>query len=119
MNNEYPRMLFKAGGPEQFHGGQFSTLIVHNDDEKADALAAGWQLTTPEALEARQAEQDEAARVAAAKLAEQGAAADSTQPPTRAELEQKATELGISFSARLSDKKLGEAIAAKLAEQGA
>lgn len=119
MSNEYPRMLFKAGGPEQIHGGQFSTLIVHNDDEKSAALAAGWHLTTPEALEARQAELDEAARMAAAKLAEQGAAADSTQPPTRIELEQKATELGISFSAHLSNKKLSAAIAAKLAEQGA
>ena len=35
-------------------------------------------------------------------------------PPTRAELEQKAAELGIKFDGRWGDKRLGEAIAAAL-----
>lgn len=35
-------------------------------------------------------------------------------PPTRAELEQKAKELGIPFNARTSDKVLAERIAAKV-----
>ncbi len=109
MTNEYPRMLFKAGGPEQFHGGHFSTLIVSDDASRDDALADGWCMTTPDAVKAQQAEAE-----LAAKLAEQ--AADS-KPASREELEQKAAELGIAFSPRLSDKKLGEAIAAKLAEQ--
>jgi hypothetical protein len=106
-SNDYPRMLFKAGGPEQAHGGQFSTLIVGNADEHETALAEGWANTTPEALEIKQA-------------AEQATTEDSSavgdRPATRDELEQKASELDIPYSARVSDKKLAEAIAAKLAE---
>lgn len=117
MDNQFPQMLYKAGGPEHIHGGNFSTLVVNDADERTAALADGWCETTPDALDAQQAEKELAAReAAAAKLAEQ-TGVESTKPPTREELEQKATELGIQFSARVSDKKLGEAIAAKLAEQ--
>lgn len=119
MDNRFPQMLYKAGGPEQIHGGSFSTLVVNDADEQAAALADGWCETTPDALDAQQAEKERATRAAAeaaAKLAEQ-TGGESTKPPTREELEQKAGELGIPFSARVSDKKLGEAISAKLAEQ--
>jgi hypothetical protein len=37
-------------------------------------------------------------------------------PPTRAELEAKATELGIRFDGRTGDKKLGQLIQDKLGE---
>ena len=37
-------------------------------------------------------------------------------PPTRAELEAKATELGIKFDGRTKDKKLGQLIQDKLSE---
>lgn len=119
MDNQFPQMLYKAGGPEQIHGGNFSTLVVNDAEEHAAALADGWCETTPDALDAQQAEKERAARAAAeaaAKLAEQ-TSGDASKPPTREELEQKATELGIPFSARVSDKRMGEAIAAKLAEQ--
>jgi len=119
--DQFPRMLYQAGGPEPIHGSHFATLVVNTEDEQAAALADGWHLSTPDALEAQAAAralaaQQEAERAAAAKLAEQ---ADDTKPPTRAELEAKATELGIAFKPQTSDKKLAEAIAAKLAEQGA
>lgn len=116
MNNQFPQMLFKAGGPELIHGAAFTIKIVNDADEHAAAIADGWCETTPEALDAQQAERENAERAAAAAAA-QAAAADSTKPATREELEQKATELGIPFSARVSDKKLGESIAAKLASQ--
>ncbi len=156
--NEFPRMVYKTGGTEEIHGGRFATLIVHDTDELAAALAGGWQLTTAEAAEApererrarleaadraeeeraralqAQAEADaQAAREAAAReLAEQAerdrtaaeeraaAAAQQEQadnaPPTRAELEAKAAELGIEFSPRIGDAKLAERIAAALAQ---
>lgn len=118
MDDQFPQMLYKASGPKQIHGGNFSTLVVNDADEHAAALAEGWCETTPDALDAQQAEKERAAReAAAAKLAEQ-TSGDSTKAPTREELEQQAGKLGIPFSARVSDKKLGEAIAAKLAEQG-
>ena len=98
----YPRMLYRQPGPEPMHGGLFATLIVQSAEEETAAAAQGWHLTTTEAAEA---------------LAAKGSD-DDTAPPTRAELEAKATELGIEFSARIGDKKLGERIAEALAAKG-
>lgn len=106
--DRFPQMLLKAGGPEQFHGGSFSTLIVQGDDELAAALAAGWHESTPAAVEA-----------AAPKPAREPGLEVSTAAPTRAELEQKAAEMGIKFDGRWGDKRLADAIAAKLADASA
>lgn len=46
------------------------------------------------------------------------AALDENAPPTRAELETKATELGIPFNGRTSDKKLSGLIATALQQGG-
>lgn len=113
--DEFPKMLYRAGGPEPIHGGYFSTRIVHDADEHGKAAAEGWFDTTPNALQAQAEERAQAAE-AAAKLA---AARDDLKPTTREELEAKATELGIPFKPQTSDKKLAEAIAAKLAAAGA
>lgn len=110
--DRFPQMLFKAGGLEQFHGGSFSTLVVQDADALADALSAGWHETTPAAVEAQRAEQERAAQAAAAPATLEP---DDTKPPTRAELEQKAVELGLDFDGRTTDRRLAEKIAAKLA----
>lgn len=99
--NDFPRMIYRAGGTEEIHGGRFSTLIVHDDAELDAALADGWHLSTGEA----------AAPAPAAPAAE----VPDDAPPSRAELEAKATELGIEFSPRIGDAKLAERIAEKLA----
>lgn len=94
--NQFPQMIYKAGGTEEIHGGKFSALIVQDADELAAALAGGWALTTDEARDAgSETPSDNAA-------------------PTRDELEQKARELGIEFSPRLGDAKLAERIDAAL-----
>lgn len=51
-------MLYKAPGPEPIHGSFLATTIVDADEEGAidAALAEGWFLTTPEAVEAYEAE---------------------------------------------------------------
>lgn len=103
-------MLYRAPGPHQIHGGDFDYVIVE-DDRVEEKLAEGWYLTTTEAREAHEEEQADAA--ARAEEAQRQRAENGR--PTRDELEQKATELGIPFSARVSDKKLAEAILAKLA----
>ena len=100
-------MLYVAPGPHEIHGGHFDYIIV-NDDEIEQHLAAGWHLTTTEAKAAHDEEQARAAAAAGAQ--------DDEAPPTRAELEAKATELGIEFSPNIGDKKLGERIAAALAK---
>lgn len=92
-------MLYRCPGPHDLHGGKFDYVIVEDDQVEA-TKAQGWFLTTPEALAAY--EQAITPKVHSGK-------------PTRDELEQKAGELGIPFSAKVSDKKLGELIEAKLA----
>jgi len=59
-------------------------------------------------------EQLAATEAAAKAAAEAGATADSNQQPTREELEAKATELGLKFDGRTTDRKLSEAILEKL-----
>lgn len=92
-------MLYRCPGPHQLHGGNYDYVIVA-DDEIAATLKAGWFMTTPEAKTAY--EDAITPKVAHGK-------------PTRDELEQKAAELGIPFSPKVSDKKLGDLIEAKLA----
>jgi hypothetical protein len=107
--DQFPQMLYRAGGPELFEGSRFSTVIVQDESELEAAMAGGWHETW-----------------AAAKLADlpepppaPAPEEDSIKPPTRDELEQKAKELGIAFHHNTGDKKLADLIAAKLAEQGA
>jgi hypothetical protein len=94
-------MLYKAPGPHEIHGGHFDYVIVDADEEGAidAALAGGWFKTTPEAKDAKDAKDAET---------------NNSLPATRAELEQKAGELGIKFNDKMSDKKLGDLITATL-----
>lgn len=124
--DKFPQMLFRAPGPEPMHGGMFATRIVADEAEMDAALADGWHESTPAAAEAAKlAEQvqtntyaDGTTATGPGPLPEQSPAEDNAQP-TRAELEQKATELGLEFRSNISDAKLAERINAKLAEQGA
>lgn len=92
----FPQGLFKPGDLP-LAGLMLSCLQVNDERELAAALADGW-FECPNAA------------AASAKPAE---AVDAQ--PTRAELEQKATELGIKFDGRTGDKTLADRIAAKLA----
>lgn len=96
---DFPTLVYKCPGSHQRPGGTYSYKGVQDADEHAAALAGGWFATLPEAIEG--------------KLVEVAAPAVDT-PPTRAELEQKAKELGIKFDGRTGDKKLADAITNKL-----
>lgn len=100
MNTDFPRMVYKADGPHEIHGGKFDTLIVDDAEQLDAALAGGWALTTTEAA-----------------AAASGAGANDNAPPTRDELKQKATELGLTFAGNISNAKLAELVDAALAEQ--
>ena len=88
--DEFPRMLYRAGGSEAMHGGLFATCIVQDPDELAAALAAGWYLTTPDAAAGK--ELDDA-------------------PPTREHLLKLAEAQGIKVDGRWSDARLAEMVA--------
>lgn len=98
--NQFPQMIYKAGGNEEIHGGRFATLIVQDAAELDAALAGGWSLTTTEATKA---------------VAPAGP--DDNAPPTRDELKQKATDLGLTFAGNISTEKLAGLVDAALAEQ--
>ena len=98
---ENPVMLYKAGGPHDIHGGKFDYVIVE-DADVAEKLGEGWHLTTPEALAAGDNEPE----------------LDDDAPPTRDELKQKLTALGVVFARNASDEKLTELLAEALAAGG-
>jgi hypothetical protein len=95
--DQFPQMLYRFPGTEELHGSRFATLVVHDAKELKAALSDGWHEGTDEA-----------------KAAHEASKTAKPKGPTREELEQKATELGIAFDARVSDKKLGEQITEKL-----
>jgi hypothetical protein len=99
-------MLYKAPGPHEIHGSHFDYIVVDADEEGAidAAKEAGWFETTPEAKAAYDA----------TKAPEIKLPPNDLLGPTRAELEQKANELKLKFSAKTTDEELGKLIQAKL-----
>lgn len=106
MAIELPTIVYKDKGPYQRRGGTYSAIPVVTQEE-FDALMAEGCVAHPDLIG-----QAPAAAPAAASAAP---VADDNAPPTRAELEAKATELGLKFDGRTSDKKLLAAIEAALA----
>lgn len=102
--NDFPRMLYQAGGTEEIHGGRFSTLIVHDAAELDAALASCWFMTTPEAK-------------AAAEEAAANPVPDDSASPTRVELKQHATNLGLTFAPNIPTDKLASMIDAAMNAQ--
>lgn len=100
----FPSLVYKCPGAHQRPGGTYAYMGVKDEAEHAAALADGWFATLPEAIAGP-------APVGSAPGADAPA---PDAPPTRAELEQKAKELGVKFDGRTGDKKLSDAIAEKL-----
>ncbi|MDQ0022909.1 hypothetical protein J2X90_000695 [Variovorax paradoxus] len=100
---QFPTLVYKCPGAHQRPGGTYAYQGVQDADEHAAALADGWFATLPEAIDGN-----------SPVIAPAAPAPAADAPPTRAELEQKAKELGIKFDGRTGDKKLAEAIAAKV-----
>lgn len=103
-------MVYRAPGPHQIHGFDVDYQVVDAIDVP-DMLADGWFSTPTEAGEAHAGELAEQAKVIPPAPAPDPA---DDEPPTRAELEAKAKELGIKFDGRTSDKTLADRILAKL-----
>lgn len=96
-----PTMLYKYPGTEQLQDGKYAFRVV--DAEHVDqAITEGWHATPAAAKAAHESAQ--AAAVEAAK----------NVPPSRAELEQKARELGIEFKGSHGDATLAKMIEDKL-----
>lgn len=109
----FPTLVYRCPGVHQRAGGTYDYRQAVDEEALAALIEAGWFATLPEAI---------AGKVDVPKELEKAGAeagpddnANDDDPPNRAELEQKAQELGIEFSPRLGDKKLAALIDAHLA----
>jgi hypothetical protein len=103
-------MLYKFPGSTPMHGAKFDYIVVADEDIEA-SLADGWALTTPDAKALHQASVDAAAAVTKAEeeskaLAAAVALVEDNQPATKAEIQQRLTDLGIPFDGRAGIKAL-------------
>ena len=106
---DFPTIMYRVPGPHKKPRGGTYAYRGADDQEAFDALIAkGWFPSYEEAVAGKVAGK---ATKAAAPVED---AVDEVSAPTRDELEAKAKELGISFNARTSDKKLEERIAEAL-----
>jgi hypothetical protein len=96
---EYPSMVYKVPGKHVRPHGTYDFTGVNNAEELQAKLKDGWFSSLPEAIDSKQT----APVVEAVKV-------DDIAPPSRQELEEKATELGIKFDGRFSDKKISQLI---------
>lgn len=96
-------MVYRVPGKHVRPHGTYDFAGANNAEELEAKLKDGWFSSLPEAINSK-----ETAPVTEAKES------DDIAPPTRQELEEKATELGIKFDGRFSDKKIAQLIEAAL-----
>jgi trehalose/maltose hydrolase-like predicted phosphorylase len=97
--SDFPALVYKASGKYVRPHGTYDFTGVVDADELAKKLADGWFTSIEAAVEAKKPIQKPVEPVSSPVL-------DDNAPPTRQELEAKATELGIKFDGRYSDKRL-------------
>ena len=102
---EFPALVYKDKGKYDRKGGTYDFTGVQNAEELASRLANGWFLSLEEAINP----------VVAAPVKQEVIIPDDSAAPTRVELETKATELGIKFDGRYSDKRISQLIDEALA----
>lgn len=101
FDDQFPTLVYKGHGPHSRAGGAYD-FAAANDQEELDAkLADGWFTTLPEAINAH----------------DKPAVKSDGAPPTRAELETKAKELGIKFTSKTTDAELGSSITKALTKE--
>lgn len=94
----FPRLVYRSAN---------SHRLARDKAEFEQLRADGWFASVPEAIKGEHAD---APPVAPVEIQDQAVTEPDNAPPTRAELEAKATELGIKFDGRTTDKKLVEMI---------
>ena len=135
---ELPAILYQSPGPHKKPGGGTYRIVGIKTQEELDAkLLAGWFASSAEAITAAGDKATTPKRVAEWRLKAKAKKTKKRRPskplgwklpvpvpviedapPTRAELETKAKELGIRFDGRTRDKKLGQLIQDRLSDPG-
>ena len=107
MSNDHPKMLFRFGSQMIWDGKRLDCVVAESEAHEQELKADGWLAS------------DEVVKVVLDEPKSEPAKVDETvhddnAPPTRDELERKARELGIKFDGRWGDRRLADAIEAKL-----
>ena len=97
---EFPTIVYRVPGKHLRPHGTYDYAGANTQEEFDAKLSEGWYESLPAAIEGKSSE----------------AVLDDSAPPTREELETKATELGIKFDGRYSDKKIAQMIDEALAK---
>lgn len=100
----FPKFVYKKAAKSAGAMVPFDTLLVEGEEQQQAAISGGWFESVPEALAPK-----------VEPVAEPEIPSDDAGP-TREELEAKATELGLKFDGRTSDRKLGALISEALGE---
>jgi hypothetical protein len=108
---EFPRLVYRCGTQWALETGTYDVQTVADFPALHAAQLAGWHLDQY-AARAADAAAKAPRKIAAAELADDA-------PPTRDELEQQASKLGIPFGPRTSDKKLRALVDAAMTPQTA
>ena len=106
---EFPALVYKSTGKYVRPNGTYDFTGVIDAEDLAKKLADGWHLSIEAAVEAKKPQQKPVEPLS-------GPVLDDNAPPTRQELETKATELGIKFDGRYSDKRIEQLIEEALAK---
>ena len=115
-------MVYKCPGEHQCTGGTYSFKSVKSDEELVELKAEGWKETLVEAMDPDKASKKEKTvnllqswidEPPQKEEPDYGEDKEDTKP-TREEIEQKCTELGIKFDGRNSDANLLKKIEEKL-----
>lgn len=105
----FPCHLYKVPGPHMGHGGVLYKYVGCADEQEFKRLSAmGWHASLSEASAGETAKEV----IQTAEALEE--AIDDVSPATRAELEQKAKELGIRGVHLMKDETLAKRIAEAL-----
>lgn len=115
---KFPNLVYRCPGPHHASTGTYDYRAVKNSMELDAAIKDGWSETLPEAVEKTYGVNTAIPTIFSSgssnheldEIEEVLGKEDDTTPPTRAELEIQAAELGIKFSKNISDEKLAERI---------
>ena len=101
---EFPTILYKCPGNWPGNGYSFGTRPANDQGEFDAAVSDGWHPTVPQAVEAWR--NPVVVVVKPEPVPVLDPVPDDNAPPTRAEIEQKAKELGIAVHHKHSDATL-------------
>jgi hypothetical protein len=110
---EFPVIVYKDKGKYQRPKGTYDFCGANNQEELDQKLSEGWFLTLEEATTPAKPVEKPSPEPQKPVFEP---VLDDDAPPTREELETKATELGIKFDGRYSDKRIAQLIDEALAK---